>query len=97
MSPRCRLRLRILSQPVKGTCQTRDNARILNMEPVVSAAPTPPVIAILGTGRMGLPMATRLCQAGLTVHAWNRNRSKADWPGSGGTSERMAATAMTCP
>ena len=48
------------------------------MEPVVSAAPTPPVIAILGTGRMGLPMATRLCQAGLTVHAWNRNRSKAD-------------------
>ena len=44
----------------------------------MSAAPTPPVIAILGTGRMGLPMATRLCQAGLTVHAWNRNRSKAD-------------------
>jgi 2-hydroxy-3-oxopropionate reductase len=48
------------------------------MEPEVSAAPTPPVIAILGTGRMGLPMATRLCQAGFTVHAWNRNRSKAE-------------------
>ncbi|TXI59362.1 MAG: NAD(P)-dependent oxidoreductase [Limnohabitans sp.] len=48
------------------------------MEPEVSAAPTPPVIAILGTGRMGLPMATRLCQAGLTVHAWNRKRSKAE-------------------
>ena len=44
----------------------------------MSAAPTPPVIALLGTGRMGLPMATRLCQAGLTVHAWNRKRSKAD-------------------
>ena len=41
--------------------------------------PTPsPTVAILGIGRMGLPMATRLCQAGLTVHAWNRNRSKAD-------------------
>ena len=48
------------------------------MEPEVSAAPTTPVIAILGTGRMGLPMATRLCQAGFTVHAWNRNRSKAE-------------------
>ena len=37
-----------------------------------------PVIAILGTGRMGLPMASRLCQAGLTVHAWNRNRARAE-------------------
>jgi 3-hydroxyisobutyrate dehydrogenase-like beta-hydroxyacid dehydrogenase len=37
-----------------------------------------PTVAILGTGRMGLPMATRLCQAGLTVHAWNRNRAKAE-------------------
>ena len=35
-------------------------------------------VAILGIGRMGLPMATRLCQAGLTVHAWNRNRGKAE-------------------
>ena len=35
---------RILSQLASRTCQTRDNARILNMEPVVSAAPTPPVI-----------------------------------------------------
>lgn len=37
-----------------------------------------PTVALLGIGRMGLPMATRLCQAGLTVHAWNRNRSKAE-------------------
>jgi len=37
-----------------------------------------PRIAILGIGRMGLPMATRLCQAGLTVHAWNRNHAKAE-------------------
>lgn len=49
------------------------------MEPVLSTAPTtPPVVAILGIGRMGLPMASRLCRAGLTVHAWNRNRAKAE-------------------
>ena len=39
--------------------------------------PTRPVIAFLGIGRMGLPMASRLCQAGFTVHAWNRSRAKA--------------------
>jgi len=39
--------------------------------------PTRPVIAFLGIGRMGLPMASRLCQAGCTVHAWNRSRAKA--------------------
>ena len=38
----------------------------------------PPTVALLGIGRMGLPMARRLCQAGLAVHAWNRNRSKAE-------------------
>ena len=36
-----------------------------------------PTVAVLGIGRMGLPMATRLCQAGLSVHAWNRNAAKA--------------------
>ena len=36
-----------------------------------------PTVAVLGIGRMGLPMATRLCQAGLPVHAWNRNAAKA--------------------
>ena len=36
------------------------------------------VVAMLGIGRMGLPMAKRLCQAGFTVHAWNRNRAKAE-------------------
>ena len=34
-------------------------------------------IAVLGIGRMGLPMAQRLCQAGYTVHAWNRSPEKA--------------------
>jgi len=32
---------------------------------------------VLGLGRMGLPMATRLCQAGLQVHVWNRSPEKA--------------------
>lgn len=40
--------------------------------------PSSTTVAILGTGRMGLPMAKRLCQAGFKVHAWNRNRSKAE-------------------
>jgi len=35
------------------------------------------VIAFLGTGAMGLPMARLLCRAGHTVHAWNRTASKA--------------------
>ncbi len=39
---------------------------------------SPPTVAILGIGRMGLPMATRLCQADLTVHAWNRNQTRAE-------------------
>ncbi|MFM8576869.1 MAG: NAD(P)-dependent oxidoreductase [Limnohabitans sp.] len=33
---------------------------------------------MLGIGRMGLPMAIRLCQAGLPTHVWNRNRAKAE-------------------
>ncbi len=35
-------------------------------------------IAVLGIGRMGLPMARRLCQAGYAVHVWNRTRAKAE-------------------
>jgi 3-hydroxyisobutyrate dehydrogenase-like beta-hydroxyacid dehydrogenase len=35
-------------------------------------------IAVLGIGAMGFPMARRLCEAGHTVHAWNRSRAKAD-------------------
>jgi 3-hydroxyisobutyrate dehydrogenase-like beta-hydroxyacid dehydrogenase len=34
-------------------------------------------IAFLGIGRMGLPMARRLCEAGFEVHAWNRTLAKA--------------------
>lgn len=34
-------------------------------------------IAILGIGLMGYPMGRRLCEAGYTVHAWNRTPEKA--------------------
>lgn len=34
--------------------------------------------AFLGIGLMGFPMARRLCEAGHTVHAWNRSRDKAE-------------------
>jgi 3-hydroxyisobutyrate dehydrogenase-like beta-hydroxyacid dehydrogenase len=60
----------ILSQLWWRLCQTRDNRRM--------NTPTSPTVAVLGIGRMGLPMASRLCQAGFTVHAWNRNRIKAE-------------------
>ena len=34
-------------------------------------------LTMLGTGRMGLPMARRLCQAGHAVQVWNRSAGKA--------------------
>lgn len=35
-------------------------------------------LAFLGIGLMGFPMARRLCEAGFSVHAWNRSRQKAE-------------------
>lgn len=48
-----------------------------------SSEPTSPPgaalrIAVLGTGRMGLPIARRLRAAGHSVHVWNRTRAKAE-------------------
>lgn len=37
-----------------------------------------PVVAFLGIGLMGKPMATRLLQAGYPLVAWNRSRNKAE-------------------
>ena len=34
-------------------------------------------LAVLGIGLMGFPIARRLCEAGHTVHAWNRSPEKA--------------------
>lgn len=42
-----------------------------------SASTTRPVLAFLGTGLMGKPMATRLLQVGYRVCAWNRTRARA--------------------
>ena len=36
-----------------------------------------PVVAILGTGLMGAPMARNLLRAGYPVRAWNRSAEKA--------------------
>jgi 2-hydroxy-3-oxopropionate reductase len=33
---------------------------------------------VLGIGFMGFPIARRLCEAGFTVHAWNRSPAKAE-------------------
>jgi len=35
------------------------------------------VVAVLGTGTMGAPMATNVAAAGMTVRAWNRTREHA--------------------
>ena len=43
-----------------------------------AARPSSPTVAVLGIGLMGFPMARRLCEAGLSVRAWNRSRSKAE-------------------
>ncbi|WP_327661640.1 MULTISPECIES: NAD(P)-dependent oxidoreductase [unclassified Streptomyces] len=37
-----------------------------------------PVVAVLGTGTIGAPMARNLARAGFTVRAWNRTRTKAE-------------------
>ncbi len=58
----------------------------------MSAALNHPTVAILGIGRMGLPMATRLCQAGLNVHAWNRNTAKAQTLAALGATVHAQAT-----
>jgi 3-hydroxyisobutyrate dehydrogenase-like beta-hydroxyacid dehydrogenase len=40
--------------------------------------PLPTLVAVLGIGMMGFPMARRLCEAGCQVSVWNRSRSKAE-------------------
>ncbi len=41
-------------------------------------SPESTVIALLGIGMMGTPMARRLCAAGYRVHVWNRTPAKAE-------------------
>ncbi|MDZ4074232.1 MAG: NAD(P)-dependent oxidoreductase [Hylemonella sp.] len=49
-------------------------------------------ITVLGTGKMGFPMARRLCEAGHTVHVWNRSRAKAEGLAAFGASVHDTAT-----
>jgi 2-hydroxy-3-oxopropionate reductase len=52
-------------------------------------------IALLGTGKMGLPIARRLCQAGHQVQVWNRTRAKAEsLSADGATLHAQANTAV---
>ncbi|MBY0465563.1 MAG: NAD(P)-binding domain-containing protein, partial [Burkholderiales bacterium] len=41
-------------------------------------SPESTVIALLGIGMMGMPMARRLCASGYRVHVWNRTPAKAE-------------------
>ncbi|MER7394730.1 NAD(P)-dependent oxidoreductase [Streptomyces sp. NPDC000151] len=45
---------------------------------MTDTAITQPVIAVLGTGIIGAPVARNLSRGGFTVRAWNRTRSKAE-------------------
>ncbi len=48
-------------------------------QPVPASSPAPaPVVAFIGTGRMGGPMAANLARAGFDVRAWNRTGSRAE-------------------
>jgi 3-hydroxyisobutyrate dehydrogenase len=48
-------------------------------QPVPASGPAQvPVVAFLGTGRMGGPMAANLARAGFDVRAWNRTSSRAE-------------------
>jgi 3-hydroxyisobutyrate dehydrogenase-like beta-hydroxyacid dehydrogenase len=49
-------------------------------------------ITVLGTGLMGYPMARRLCEAGHTVHVWNRTRAKAEGLAAHGATVHDTAT-----
>lgn len=52
-------------------------------------------VAFLGLGLMGVPMASRLCRAGLQVHVWNRTAAKAQaLVALGATAHAKAADAV---
>jgi 3-hydroxyisobutyrate dehydrogenase len=51
---------------------------ITPVRPGRGGQPAMPVVAFLGTGRMGGPMAANLARSGLDVRAWNRTSSRAE-------------------
>ncbi len=56
-------------------------------------SPAPRTIAILGTGKMGSAIATRLSEAGFQVILWNRTRSRAEALRFGTVADTPAAAA----
>src|SRR5258708_2043310 len=46
--------------------------------PPPARPPPPAVVAFLGTGRMGGPMAANLARGGFDVRVWNRTSSRAE-------------------
>ena len=54
-------------------------------------------IAVLGIGLRGFPMARRLCEAGHTVHAWNRSRENAERLAPFGATIHATAAAAVKP
>ena len=61
--------------------------------PTDSTSPVAKTIAVLGTGKMGSAIATRLSEAGFEVVLWNRTRSRAEALGLGTVAETPAAAA----
>jgi 3-hydroxyisobutyrate dehydrogenase len=69
--------------------------RITASRPDHSKPRTTPVIAFLGTGRMGGPMAANLARAGFEVRAWDRTASHAAaLAGDGATAAASPAEAV---
>ena len=54
-----------------------EGQQVTPAQPGQSGPPVAPVIAFLGTGRMGGPMAANLARAGFRVQAWDRTASQA--------------------
>src|SRR5947207_6255592 len=52
-------------------------------------------VGFIGIGKMGKPMATRLLQAGFTVHAHNRSRASVEALAALGAQPAASATEIT--
>ncbi len=64
--------------------------------PVASSDRTSPAVrrvAVLGTGKMGSAIATRVSESGFAIVLWNRTRSKAEALGIGTVADTAAAAA----
>ena len=69
--------------------------QITSPHPVSSRRTATPVIAFLGAGRMGAPMAANLARAGFRVQVWDRTASHAaDLAGDGATAAASPAEAV---